>query len=431
MTALSYPQAVLKNVLIGEKLDWIAGTDAPVPVYALKVDMSGRNYSSSHRRSPDGKYRQGGPWHMYKKERTRSQSTHVVYRSGYPFPAYKGGFYCTPSFPANLFSTEESSWEDAFRFGAEALVKLRPDVPDFQPVTSLVELKDFIPELKLGLKSIVDKVTRARPPKYRDMPTPAKHYADRHLANQFGYIPLAKDIANFFEAFQGRKTRFDQLLRDEGKSVHRFAGLGSEEIVQPAVVTNFSSGFNSHMLPSLVTQCYAGAATGLRAHTVDRSTITHSTWCEGSLRYWLPPGPRDDVWTRSMYRKILGLSLSPSQLYNLIPWSWLVDYFSGLGSFMDAVSGGVADRLVFDYAYIMRTSETKIVRESTQYVISSTKTVNGQVQSTYIASTATSSARYVFKRRCPATPFGWGLTTESLTPHQIGILGALGLSKIA
>lgn len=119
----------------------------------------------------------------------------------------------------------------------------------------------------------------------------------------------------------------------------------------------------------------------------------------------------------------MGGYISASVLYNLIPWSWLADYFTGLGDFMEAVSPGVADRCVLEYGYLMRTVSVK--RDDKYWMA-----VNLAPSGSYHWVNATASYETLFKLRAPATIYGWGISDDDLSLHQKGIVGALGLSKL-
>jgi hypothetical protein len=308
--------------------------------------------------------------------------------------------------------------------GAKATAGLMPTRPDFTAVSSLYELKDLLPGIKEALQDIRSRVRKESSRIQRKSPAFGGTAADLYLAYKFGYEPLMKDIRTFFEAFSGRKKRFDQLLRDEGKPVRRSVNLSGENRnkADTSSYTEYNTGaWNANAFPHQVTQCYPQNASG---HSTYVSGKSSRTWAEGKARYLLPPGPRDDQWNKALYRKIMGVDfMSPSQLYNMIPWSWLVDYFTGLGDFMSAVDAGVADRIWFDYAYTMHSEEYWKKAHHTTYYYSSK---NGSVSS---ASSKRTVSRTV-KMRDFATPFGFGLE-DSLSDHQMSILGAMGYSRLA
>lgn len=49
------------------------------------------------------------------------------------------------------------------------------------------------------------------------------------------------------------------------------------------------------------------------------------------------------------YRDLLGLNPTIGDLYNLIPWSWLVDYFSSLGDYIDTMDAINSDQQLINY----------------------------------------------------------------------------------
>jgi hypothetical protein len=152
--------------------------------------------------------------------------------------------------------------------------------------------------------------------------------------------------------------------------------------------------------------------------------IDKKTWGVGKFRYLLPPGPRNVAWTRKMVRRIMGARVTPDMVYQIMPWSWLADYFTGLGDFIKAVSPGVADRLICDYAYLMTTEVREATTECSQTFYANKK---GDQAHTVRASC---TIRDTLKMRRVASPFGWGLKDSDLSAHQVAILGALGLSRM-
>jgi hypothetical protein len=123
-----------------------------------------------------------------------------------------------------------------------------------------------------------------------------------------------------------------------------------------------------------------------------------------------------------MRRNYAGFDITPEAIYNLIPWTWLFDYFTSLGWIFSALSNGLADRVIFDYAYVMRTKVSSLKTECTQQVYSSP--TNKRVVK------ATRIRQATLKSRFQANRFGFGFTEGDLSLTQWGILGALGASKL-
>lgn len=139
--------------------------------------------------------------------------------------------------------------------------------------------------------------------------------------------------------------------------------------------------------------------------------------------YHLPPGPQDADWKKMMNRRIMGAIVSPREVYQLMPWSWLIDYFVDLGQFVDAVSPGVADRLAADYCYIMETETYTGTVQGSGTVRTSSDGQTEVVRSSNFRRTNS-------KVRHEGSPFGWGVNPNNLSLSQQAILGALGLSRL-
>jgi len=304
---------------------------------------------------------------------------------------------------------------------------MRPDKPDFSAATSLLELKDLVSPLKSALKHLIERGHSDKALK-RALNTPLhKKAGNDHLMVNFGLVPLVSDIKGFVEAFEKRHKKFNEMLKNEGKPRHRRTKFGGKYDKSDTIYGTFPRSGNSLTTvvglvdPAGVSQCYTTSPSTLtrRANTTTRE----EWWAEGQFRYLLPPGPRTDAWKASMVRRILGGRVTLSTVYNLIPWSWLVDYFTDVGDMMDAISPGIADRLICDYAYVMATFEWELFRsDESSWAAGKTGGVN--IVSPSVTKTWTIKMRY------PASPFGFGFSMSNLTPNQIGILGALGLSKI-
>ncbi len=408
----------------GQYYDWFNTPETPAGVRSVVVAVdTGANFSSSHKRSRDGKYRDGGSWLMVKDTVRWFGGKTTTYRGGSGI-AYKGSYKVDSDFNyADLgklegLTTKEEFYQRANSYGAQAYHALKPDLPDFSPVVSLLELKDLPNQLKSRFQKLRKDAKRRRAPKKIRFGT---QFANDYVASMFGWLPLFYDTVNFLDAFEKRKKRFDQMLRDEKKGVRRRRNLhkvGNDVDWMTQTRTNYGTSYHPSMEPVHVTQCYTGAGA---FSDIYRKNFT-KVWCAGKSHYFLPPGPRDDKWKARLMRRVLGLRMQPNTIYNIIPWSWLVDYFTTLGSFFDAVSSNIADRVVFDYAYVMHHEEAQHKQYSEQGIFVS-KSKGGRVGSLRVKT-------QVRKTRIKATPLGFGLSQESLTPFQVSILGALGYSKL-
>jgi hypothetical protein len=66
---------------------------------------------------------------------------------------------------------------------------------------------------------------------------------------------------------------------------------------------------------------------------------------------------------------MFGFQPTPSLIYNLTPWTWLIDYFTNLGDLYDNLSRGVEDRLIAEYFYLMHERTRKSVTDASHWVL--------------------------------------------------------------
>jgi len=404
----------------GSTYRWYSDGSRDGIVTGPTIYKSGENFSTGHRRDSSGHYVGSSDWLMYKFEAKWWSEHFEMYRHNYQqYPAYiglvnSGGF--SWAFPP--ISIEEIRLEN-FNRVAEAFAAIRPSQPDFSAVSNLYELKDLFHDIK---SNVYDAYLKSRKGMRRKNGRPIGNVqAEWQLALNFGWEPLFKDVQNFFQSFNNRKKRFDQLLRDEGKSVKRARNLpGSFNKDKHDTLTDtefHGSPWNPYVGPILETQCYAHIDS---ARTIRTAGNSKRVWVVGRSRYLLPDGPRDEAWKANIMRRIMGSRLTPTQIWQMIPWSWCSDYFSGLGQFLKAVSPGVEDQIVIDGGWIMTSEEYWDRREYVQFYYNS---LNRGV-----AGSSHCEIRRTSKARTGASPFGWGLDTPS--DHQVQILGILGFSKL-
>lgn len=297
--------------------------------------------------------------------------------------------------------------------------KLRPDKPNFELALNLLELKDLPAMLQDSVRTVRDVVKQTR-----KNGSSLSKTGEYYLAVNFGWLPVLGGVRDFVKTQREQQKRLTQLIRDSGKPVSRKIKIPETEESTLADTKEVwhHDAWAAGMGPQGGTFWYPHEPY-YNWHR-SRTVLTSKLWAAGKFRYFLPPGPRDVVWTRNMLRRINGIRVTPSTVYNLMPWTWLADYFIELGEFVDAVSPGVADRLATEYFYVM-------------WSVNWTTTTEGTVglQQMYVGKPsvhprASVKSQVAIMSRYPASPFGFGFTGGNLSSMQLAILGALGLSKL-
>lgn len=358
----------------------------------LVREESSELYSSGHYgwQSPNGNV--GGPFMVSGLRGTYNPvSCGIITNRGSATDAYSGSLVCIPPGDPPLISGDGSS------FGADAYDKMKPTKPSFESLNALYELKDLPGMLrqrfhKSGLKNI----------------------GSYWLALQFGWRPLLNDCIKLVQLQRSLEKRLTWLLRNNGKPVRRRIQIASSSesstVFYPSVI-----GHVQH--PSFVTRFLNGA----RGYN-EVTTLTDRVWASARFRYWLPDGPRDIDYKRRLLAELYGLSPRPSVIYNMMPWTWLLDWFTSAGDVVSNLDAGVADRLAADYFYVMREKHAIIERHSFCGYY-------GLARERVVINAFATKDRFL-KTRLKGDPFGFNTSENDLTGMQLSILGALGLSRL-
>lgn len=238
-----------------------------------------------------------------------------------------------------------------------------------------------------------------------------------YLGYQFGIKPYVSDIMDLVKSITNFDKNLRQLVRDNGKAVRRKGRVSFDEAATVASTSSTNQG--GMVLPS---QLAGQLSTGI--YNQDK-TISNSLefWFSGRFRYHLDPlrhgvGPIPDRERFQLQRILYGLDPTDvSLIWELMPWSWLIDWIVPIGPMIDNLVNDQADHLVADYAYIMGRSVTKT------HTVVRGRLANSPpfITSLQIIDTT--------KQRAVASPYGFGYSFSGFNPKQLAILAALGVSR--
>jgi len=254
----------------------------------------------------------------------------------------------------------------------------------------------------------------------------AKAAGSEYLNYVFGWAPLAKEVHEVSKAARFHRDIMKQYHSGEGKDTHR-------RFDYPSDITRAISTVGTE-LPNI-----SGIPDAMWDFTpAPKRTISlvreRKRWFEGCYTYALPSST--DSWRRSIgfgsdADQLFGLTLTPDLLWELTPWSWAVDWFSNAGEVINNVTNFGLAGLVLRYGYMMEeTIETVTAEVGSAQLFSGnpkTKSIEG-LRTT--SSPCSSGIECVTKRRVPASPFGFSVGWEGLSPTQLAITAALGITKL-
>lgn len=310
-------------------------------------------------------------------------------------------FPCNPSivqFPTSIASTDV----DLMKKGTTAIAECKPTNNVANVATSIGEIfREGLPKL-FGATLWKDKTDIAR-------------NSDEFLNLEFGWLPLLSDVRDVSYAAANADLILSQYERNAGKDVRRRYDFP----VERTHVSQYLMDLNGYV--PFETQ---GSAMPGPPAKLYRTTKTYKkTWFSGAFTYHLPTGYNSRNGMVSAAAKashLLGLELTPEVVWNLTPWTWAIDWFSNAGDVVSNLSSWATDGLVMRYGYIMEHTR----HEMNYIVVGQSRFKPGNIQP------AMFTTFYETKKRRKATPFGFGGTWNGLTPRQLAISAALGISRV-
>lgn len=278
--------------------------------------------------------------------------------------------------------------------GTTAIARTIPTNPMMDGAVSAAEFyREGIPSL-IGSTLLKDRIGFLR------------SLGSEYLNIEFGWKPLISDLQSLAKTVVASEKILQQLARDSGRDVRRrLAFPAVRNTSQSRDVINFDPNFGNMM---------SQAGRDVREWSYQRA------WFSGAYTFhYDPAGLSEASRIATQARLLYGLDLNPEVLWNLAPWSWLVDWFVNIGPVLHNLSAFGQDGLVLRYGYLMSHSVRRV------------DIVNNKIQcvGTFPNGTHRSRIALESKRRIRATPFGFGLLMNQLSVRQWAILGALGMTK--
>jgi hypothetical protein len=360
--------------------------------------------SEGHRRT-NGKYLEGGPFYSVRiKPNIVTRPANLSYDQSAKVNWTYNGPISVPLVPAALggFSIPKEDMSYLDQYGATAIKLVDPTNPNANLGIAVSE-------------AIREGVSLPGVQGWKRRANVAKAAGSEYLSAVFGWLPLVSDIKDTGESIKSANHILKGYRDNAGTNVHREFAFDDEISSEETVLTTNGSAV------------VAGGSVGVfglgGARVTRRRTKTVSRWFSGSFTYASPDGSSNRIGQAlgvdSEIDKLFGLSLTPDILWELTPWSWAIDWFSNTGDVIhNATSFGIGG-LVMRYGYIME--ETSIV-DTYSMDQAGLRGDSGPVPN--------SSVSYTLKGRREANPFGFGLSWDGLSPSQMLITAALGITRL-
>jgi hypothetical protein len=361
---------------------WVFASDYDVPG-EIVVNDSYSMVTQGHRGWSSGSGDAGGPFFLSKTTSNLSP--------GYTQTRdFRGSFLCGDPAgfirPFDAFVTPSNSSLDAK--GTTAIART-------EPTKAQADIATFIGELRS------DGLPRLRPDNMQRQVKRARAAGSDYLNVEFGWAPLVSDLRKMAHAVKHSHSIIQNYRKHgNGQKIRR-------RYVFPTEHDTWSGDYGNFIpYPSDVGVFGQGTIAVRRQQDM---------WFSGAFRYYVPIG--DSAAERvaeyaSNAQKLLGVDVTPETVWNVSPWSWLVDWQANVGDVLHNISAMGRDGLVMQYGYMMAHSLDEV---------SKIASYGGAYASGVITSET--------KVRRPATPYGFGFDMTQLTAKQSAILVALGLSR--
>jgi len=365
--------------------------------------------SFRHRRFPDGKYHSGGPFYTaYNKPGTPTRNVKIKDRlHNPPWYEYQGNvvqplnFGDSYGFSSYLYNQDDSHLD---KYGAEAIAIVDPTNPNANTGVALGEL---ILDRKISLPVLQAWKRRTEI---------AKAAGSEYLSAQFGWLPLINDIQNTVQSIRDATTIMNNYESLDGQEVHR------EFEFEPIITDDVKQvGTNLHCIYTNTGSNVPGFASQTGSEQSRHTKSTTRRWFSGTFIHYpqkvSPLAERFGVGSEA--DKLFGITLTPDVLWDLAPWSWAIDWFSNTQEVLTNLTNFEISGLIMKYGFIM---EEKSTTETLFMPSTGLSGVSGPPPNIVNASCV--------KRRKEANPFGFGVGWEGLSPTQLAITAALGITRL-
>lgn len=360
----------------------------------------------------------GHPYYVQHDTITGSRMTRAADQTN--TVVFQGRLFATPV-PGSLPLALEASGDGSCRFqnfpttgmlnaeGTRAIKLTQPTAPNANVAQMLGELLVALPSIPF---STIGKVLDT---------DDLRKFAGQEFFNlTFGWAPLIRDVLKYLNAVRNASAI---LLK-----FHEQSALAPRNWHQNPITTVMSnktlSGFSAAVSPSVdlnwsgttARQVFIPASARSYTHQI----TTYGWKFSGAYSYYLED---DSSFWGKMKRfeqdanVLLGTRITPEVLWELAPWSWLLDWRVELGNFIAVNSRFAQDGLVLQFGYLSAFTSQRTL---------CTAEITDQKGQRISINTLYESKR---RERVRATPYGFGLNTNSLSSNQWAILAMLGVSR--
>jgi hypothetical protein len=410
----------------GEQQIRVGNTVSGSPSFIYGAYRDGLFVSVGHYRLPNGGWSGGGPFLCQKVNADHGTGYGVRWTNfgsrwfGNAQGVSTGTQYRVSTLPAS--ESYPAVYERLLVPYATARARTRPGRPMAGLGQFLIELRD--------LPTVPGKA-RYRTGQWRKMSLPSlgwylrdtvakfRALGPEYLNIVFGWEPFVRDLREVYNLWKRVDREMASLIRNNRKGVRRKVTL-EDSTSTSQTETHYAYPFAN---------VWGGPPFWTAGHTHHKvTTVTRKrVWYAAQYMHWIP-NPTSSQWTIRARLALFGALPTPELLWEVMPWSWLIDWFSNAGDVISNVSPTAVDYVTM-YSFLME--HTLVTKEHTSECQWDPKIFPAQnINIPGGSHTFSTTNRVESKARVGSVnPFGLGVQLPSLTGRQLGILAALGLSR--
>lgn len=244
-----------------------------------------------------------------------------------------------------------------------------------------------------------------------------RNLGSEYLNVVFGWKPFVNDLRQMYNLWKTIDNQMAKIIRENGKGIRRKATISD--------VTSTTQTTTHYTVPYV--QCIGNPpiTTGSTDYTVTTRTRSKE-WFVGKFQYYIPD-TSSSLWNARARAALFGALPTPELLWNVLPWTWLIDWFSNVGDCLSNMSVNAVDNLICRYSFVMRhtATETEYATHVVHPASQTSTNIWPKVDHTLTGRVFDESKL----RMGGGNPFGLNVQFGDLSAYQLGILGALGLSR--
>jgi len=409
--------------------------------------------TSNHRRLPNGAWDGGGDFYCYKTK--LSHGTRLILpnvrRNNSPLEDY----HCMGVSPAQMKPSAPGSvfwpvWEgvsgvraNAAAHYATGYARTRPGNPVADLGQFLIELRD-LPQMPFrnAATKIVDfpfrRTGRVAEGKMREFLGKktlnrsgntrrqgfSSNLGNEYLNVVFGWKPFVRDLQRMYALYHDIDRQLAKLRMENGRYIRRKAKLLSDTVTTMDINTVYPTPYVNvyGQPPSWMTGT---------THYTKTTKVRTRVWFSASYRYYIPDTGSSE-WDARARLALFGGLPTPELLWEVMPWSWLIDWFGNVGDVISNASPNAVDNLTCRYSFVMKEIVTTVTWRAHVCHTAQQSLPSDYFKSDWPAVDHTFETVFETTQKVRVgggNPFGLDVGLLSLNEGQLAILAALGISR--